>query len=1128
MHELSSEQRFRLLFEAATAHAIIFLDLEGRIVDWSAGARQLLGWSAEQLEGEPFARVFTGEDRAAGEPQADLTVARREGYAGVRRRLVCEGGATVEVDAATYAIDAEQGGHIGYGMILQRPQTAADQRTTERRQHQPTAEGEFLAAVLETIEDGVVACNREGELTLFNRATRDFHGLSEVVLAPDHWAGYYDLYRADGETPLPKEEVPLFRALRGERVRDAEIVIAPAHARRRVVSVSGQPLLNATGECLGAVVSMHEISAQREAQAAREQAVEEQARREEAEQAAETARLSEERFRSLVMATAQIVWVANVDGRVTEDSPLWRAFTGQTYDEAKDFGWLDALHPDDRRRCWEIWQRSVLDEAPFEMEYRLRRHDGAYRWTSVRGAMVRGADGGVREWVGVNMDVDDKRRAEEALRQSEQQALRAARQTEAERNRLDALLEAVPVGILVADATGNIVEVNRETVRLFGEKRYPRVGEDGDGRLRGWWADGSERHGQPVQLHEWPLFRALHGAERPNEILELETFHDEPIRRVCLTSAAPVRTGEGIISGAVVAVMDISGKVEAEASLRETAERLQFTLDSAQIGTWELDLATRTSQQSLRHDQCFGYLEPINDWGTGRFLQSVHPEDRDRVARNLESAAEGLVDLHLECRVIWPDDSVHWVAIHGSVYETHGKPARLVGIIFDITERRQAEDRVRHASLHDPLTGLPNRAMLFEYANRLLPHNRRTNQPAAAFFLDLDRFKPINDSHGHEVGDAVLREVANRLTETLRSEDLVVRLGGDEFLVLLQDIKGSGDASDVARHILDKMSEPYAVGELKLSLSASIGISVFPRDGQDIDALVSNADLAMYRAKQAGRNNFQYYSLEFEARMRRQLRIEQRLKSALNNDDFHLYYQPVLDIQTGELVSVEALLRWQEEGIGPAEFVPIAEATGIINPIGRWLLQEASRQHKAWLEQGLPPVPIAVNVSAVEFRDRNFADRFRKILRDQGIAASAVQLEVTETAVMDDFDHAIAVLSELRALGVTILLDDFGIGHSSLAYLARLPLDKVKIDKSFVSVLESDVASRAVAEAMIALGRTLKLIVVAEGIESASLLDYVRGHGCAQGQGFFLGGPMSASEFKNWYLEHVKGNRGLH
>lgn len=553
----------------------------------------------------------------------------------------------------------------------------------------------------------------------------------------------------------------------------------------------------------------------------------------------------------------------------------------------------------------------------------------------------------------------------------------------------------------------------------------------------------------------------------------------------------------------------------AQAELRRERDHSRYILDSMTEGFASLEAdwtIAHVNAEAMRINQ-----QKASDV-IGRNHWDVYPELRGSVVEDLfyrvrQTGKAGVT----EQAHILPDGGNAWAEVRAYPSLDGG----LAVFFRDITERKRSDEEMLHASLHDPLTGLPNRAMLFEYAAHLLPHNRRASQTAAVLFLDLDRFKPINDTHGHDVGDKVLKEIARRLSDSLRTEDLVVRMGGDEFVVLLQDISATTDAADVARHIIAKIVEPYQVGELALSVSTSIGISIFPRDGDDIDTLVSHADAAMYQAKQEGRNNFQFYSTAFTASTKQQNNIEQELKLALHTDGFHLCYQPVFDINTGEVVSVEALLRLGDDEIGPERFVPIAEATGIINPIGRWVMEEAIRQSKLWTSRGLPAIPIAVNVSAVEFRDREFVERFKNLIQEHAIEPSMLQLELTETAVMHDIDHAISVLTQLRALGLTILLDDFGTGHSSLAYLTRLPLDKIKIDKSFIFQLEKDTGSRAVTDAMLALGRTLELEVVAEGIETDAALDYMRSRGCRQAQGFLFCSPMSGEKFETWYLSQL-------
>ena len=474
-----------------------------------------------------------------------------------------------------------------------------------------------------------------------------------------------------------------------------------------------------------------------------------------------------------------------------------------------------------------------------------------------------------------------------------------------------------------------------------------------------------------------------------------------------------------------------------------------------------------------------------------------------------------------------------WNAVNTPIRDAQGEVCCILHHTIDVTAQVRAEneardyaEKVRRASLHDVLTGLPNRILLFEYAHHLLPQHARTGKQAAVLFLDLDRFKPINDTHGHEVGDRVLKQVAQRLLQKLRAGDIVTRLGGDEFVIMLSDLHSLADIAEVATHVIELIGEPYQVDDLRLLLSTSVGISIYPSDGDDIDTLISHADMAMYQAKQAGRNTLRFYSAEYAAVTRLQMLIERQLRVAMQDMAFRLHYQPVIDTASGEIVSVEALLRWNYSEVGPDRFVPVAEATGIIHQIGRWLLREASRQHRDWRSRGLPPIPIALNVSVVEFRDPDFSTRFEATIREEGIDAAALQLEVTETAVMDDVTHAVHMLSRLKQLGVSILLDDFGTGHSSLAYLARLPLSKVKIDRSFVLALDRDPASRTVTNAMIALGRSLGLEVVAEGVETFALYDGIRNLGCGQAQGHYLGKPMSGADFERWYRRRTQAGNG--
>jgi len=429
--------------------------------------------------------------------------------------------------------------------------------------------------------------------------------------------------------------------------------------------------------------------------------------------------------------------------------------------------------------------------------------------------------------------------------------------------------------------------------------------------------------------------------------------------------------------------------------------------------------------------------------------------------------------------------------------------------------------RPEQGATRDLQTGLPNRAVLCECAGPLLAHHRRSGRCAALLHVGLTVREVHGDCRDGPLPDTVLAGMAERLAGNLRAEDLAARLGPAEFAILLQDVKDAGAAADIAREAIGRLCAPYASADGEVALAAVIGIAMFPDDGDDIGMLLDRARNAMRAAGRAG-STLRFHALPPASRGGGTApSVEEQLKTAVGDNAFALYYQPVIDVRTGAVAGVEALLRLRDSPLSPEQFVPVAEATGVITPIGRWLLREAARQHLEWIERGLPPVPIAVNVSAVEFRDRDFADRFAQVLEEHGIDAGALHIEVTETAVMENIGHAAAMLSRLRARGVKILLDDFGTGMSSLAYLVQLPLDKVKIDKSFIAPIAHDAATRTVTAAIIALGNELALDVVAEGVESEHVLRWLRDNGCTQAQGFHLAQPMTGEAFAHWHAARL-------
>ena len=458
-------------------------------------------------------------------------------------------------------------------------------------------------------------------------------------------------------------------------------------------------------------------------------------------------------------------------------------------------------------------------------------------------------------------------------------------------------------------------------------------------------------------------------------------------------------------------------------------------------------------------------------------------------------------------------------AIEDSAAPIHDRRGHVTGAVMvfhDVTQARAMSLRMSYLAHHDYLTDLPNRLLLNDRLAQAMAAARRQHQPLALLFVDVDRFKHINDSLGHAMGDQLLLSVARRLVATVRDSDTVSRQGGDEFLILLSNITRAEDAALSANKILSALSKPYRVSEHDLQITVSVGIGVYPGDGTDANTLVKNADIAMLSAKENGRNNYQFFRPEMNEHAMERQSLEGGLRYALERREFVLHYQPKMDLATETITGVEALIRWRRPGqeiVLPEKFIPIAEQCGYIVPIGRWVLREACRQTQIWFDANLAPTPVAINISAVELRSKNFVQSVRAVLEETGMDVRLLEFELTETAMMQDPKSTIKVLHALKDMGVRLTLDDFGTGYSSLSYLKRFPLDALKIDKSFVRGFCIDASDANIVNAVINMGKSFGLRVIAEGIESREQFLKLRSKHCDEGQGYYFRAPIPAKEF---------------
>ncbi len=799
---------------------------------------------------------------------------------------------------------------------------------------------------------------------------------------------------------------------------------------------------------------------------------------------------SEARFRNAFDAAAVGMAIISLDGNWLQVNPPLCHMLGYTEPELKKLTFQDVTHPEDLKADLDYVEQVLRGEIPsYQMEKRYFHKDGHIVWALLSMSVVRGRDGAPLHFVSQLQDITARKRTELELA--------------ANRRFLADLIDAIPMPLTVKDDNRRFVIVNKATGDFHGRPVGDFIGKlDSDfypaERVMQICVEDDAVIGSGTPFEEEQSFETISGEVR--WVVKHKRRIVSPDGRRWL----------------ITALFDITGRKLAEIALKQSEARFRALTEMSSDFYWEQDENFRITAMSPGVEKSVGIDAQWHIGKTRWEVPGILLTEKEWAAhRAILDAHQPFSDFTYER--LGREGDTRYLSISGQpIFDAQGNFTGYRGVGTDVTAAKIADARIQYLAYHDSLTALPNRSSFSLILNPGIARARRDGKKLAVLFIDVDRFKNINDTLGHHAGDTLLREIGSRLRHCVRQADTIARLGGDEFVVLLQDISEPEDVAKVAHKILLEIAGSLDILGQEIRVTASIGISIYPQDGQDEQTLMKNADIAMYHAKQEGKNNFQFHSVQMDTHTLARLALEANLRHALDRNELQLYYQAKINLGTSRMTGMEALLRWRHPDLGmvpPAQFIPIAEELGLIESIGRWAIRTACQQNKAWQDRGYPPMRMAVNLSARQFNDENLVESIAAILRETRLDPTCLELEITESMIMHNVGTTMRKLTALGDMGIRIAIDDFGTGHSSLAYLKRFPIDTLKIDRSFVSDLTRDVEDQTITAAIITMGKSLDLTVVAEGVETAEQLEFLREHGCDEFQGYYAHKPMPADEF---------------
>ena len=874
---------------------------------------------------------------------------------------------------------------------------------------------------------------------------------------------------------------------RGETATYERLVTMP-DGEKRWFHVKAVPHLDSTGGVVGMYVVSHDID--------------------DVKQAQQQLAAREEELRFFAENIPEAIAYIDLERGCTFVNNVFLASRGFTREFALGKFPEEAYPPEVMQELSPHLERAKRgEETSYERFFRLP--SGKERWVRVRLTPRRDAAGKVLGYYAVSTDIHEIKTAQAAVEDKQRQ--------------LRQVIDSIPTPMCYVDADERYSYVNDAFLGYVGLRSEEIVGRPVKDVL------GEKR---------WELLKPHLERVRAGEALAVERlvkFADGRRRWMIVRLTPRIANGEYV--GYYATTSDIHEQKSVEQQLRRTNTILSAHFDNTPLAVLEWDTEMRIVRWSGQAETVFGWSaaevlgRSLHGW------RHVYEEDEPAVTRMLEDLMQGR-ERHatLRHRNYRKDGSVIWVEWHNSALrDESGRVISILSLAQDVSSRIQAEERLQYMATHDGLTGLPNSVLLNDRLDAALARAHRARRRVGVMFLDLDHFKDVNDTLGHRVGDLLLKELARRIRAALRQSDVLARIAGDEFVVVLEDLPDENAPERVARMILEEVRRPFHVEGNEIHVSGSLGLAVHPDDGNDAETLLKNADAAMYHAKELGRNGFRTFSVELASRRTQRIQVETALRRALKNDELSLHFQPIVDIASGEVHHAEALIRWNDPERGlmlPQGFIPLAEESGLGHAIGHWVMEAACRQARAWRDAGLGGITVCINLSAGQLRDASMLPDLKRLLHKTGCEPGWLQFEITETSMVRDVEGASLVLAKLRKLGVRIAIDDFGTGFSSLSHLRHLPVDVLKIDKAFVADIDAasprkgeNAGGAAIVSAVIGLARGLGLQVVAEGIEKRSQLNFLAREGCHAGQGYLLCPPLPAPEFEAWFTNRRKPGR---